>query len=392
MSFSKLFGFSCKGLQLVLESLESRDVKRCQEASNLDQLRLSRCLCLAAFTFYARLCATHCVLACICGCAHELWHQQMTPLKWLQFIDSLSQARTEQGMGSWGLTTFLGRRTSKGISSFWHILTSDIGKAVFHGNDASHMPPQLEDPLAAEPWFGSAAETICFAHVWYFLIIFAYSSSIFLGRIRNFCIKRPWTETSWSGCEDDPNKLPADEIVVSKDPEERKRKLKDLLDWHWLWEEMRRVKKYLRSFKKRKTWKNDGKTGSIQLLRMYAMSCVSAAKAGDTNWMCPASGLSSQRWMHRLTHKVPQVQIGNKHQQTMINLLTCIYVAGSGQYAWKCACCWMLLWSNLEMEDQTILGNTKLPATRSTFREVRMLTCQVAAVNLYTVDHIVKVL
>lgn len=57
VSFSKLFGFSCKGLQLVLESLESRDVKRCQEASNLDQLRLSRCLCLAAFTFYARLCA-----------------------------------------------------------------------------------------------------------------------------------------------------------------------------------------------------------------------------------------------------------------------------------------------------------------------------------------------
>ena len=53
--FSKLFGFCCKGLQLVLESVGSRDVKRCQEASNLGQLRLSRCLFPAAFTFYARL-------------------------------------------------------------------------------------------------------------------------------------------------------------------------------------------------------------------------------------------------------------------------------------------------------------------------------------------------
>ena len=46
----------------------------------------------------------------------------------------------------------------------------------------------------------------------------------------------------------------------------------------------------------------------------------------------------------------------------------------------------MLLWSNIEMKDQTIWGNAKLPPTRSTFRELimlTMLTCQVAAVNLF---------
>ena len=75
----------------------------------------------------------------------------------------------------------------------------------------------LKDPLGAEPWLGSA-ETYCEWMMWmltWFRVVSRPSDS-----------PGDCESPSDFDCEDDPNKLPSDEIVVSKDPEERKRKLK----------------------------------------------------------------------------------------------------------------------------------------------------------------------
>ena len=278
----------------------SRDVKRCQEASNLDQLRLSRCLCLAEF---AVSCA--CVLACMCGCARELWHQRMTDaLK----MDSIRWIARQEQNKEWVLETWRHfwdkdlQRDQLFILIFWHFWHNLTKSAKLCFMVPMHPACHHGGPIGGRALVWKCRDNLlctCLIH----LIIFAHSSSIFLG-IRTFCIKWPWTETALSGCsEDDLNKLPADEIVVSKDPEERKRKLKaGFTGLASAW--MRRAKKYsYNHISLSSLWykeQNMEKRFHAITANVHGELCL-CSEAGDTNWMCPASGLSPQRWMHRPT-------------------------------------------------------------------------------------------